>query len=400
MKFKTLFFGLFFLSIFSLQAQNEKFVKKAPSWVIEKSHIKPKNQEGSKSNGGEYPLLYDRQLNLDKKEFYFHWTSLLKNSESVSLYNTLEFSFDPTYQKLEIHFINIIRNGKVINKMSPSEFKIITKEENADRKLYDNNKTLISHLQDIRQGDILDYAYTIKGQNPAYGSHQYASQEFEFSYPLELFYFSVLSSSTKLKYKLLKDAKYPTILNNNGFKRYYWEEENLPAYYFEENTPSWFQNSPMVCFSDIEKWEDVAELSRDFYKVSEEELAYFKKQAMDICKSKDSMEMILDIIRFVQDDIRYLGFEDGLNAFIPHRPKAVFDQRFGDCKDKSLLLSTLLKSIGIKSSPVLVNSYLRENLIDRLASPFVFNHCVSSFFVYDQTYYIDPTMSNQGGECF
>lgn len=400
MKLKHIGFLLGLIFAFSASAQNEEYLSDIPSWVIKKSHLQADETRLSKNSGGEYPLLYDRQVNLDSKEFYYHWTTVLQNSESVSLYNTLEFSFDPSYQEIKIHFINIVRDGVVIDKIKIEDFKIITKEENADRKLYDNEKTLITHLLDIRQGDILDYAITKKGQNPAYAGHQYYSETFQSSTPMEEFYFSVLSSSDKLNYKLLNGAVEPMVALNGDQKQYSWSLENIDPNYYDDNTPSWYFTEPFVCFSDIEKWEDVAKLSQPFYHLSNSDLAYFNKIAREIVKEKDSLKMALELVHFVQDDIRYLGFEDGLNAFVPHSPKKVYDQRFGDCKDKSLLLTALLKSMGFKASPILVNTYLKNELDKRLPSPYVFNHCVAALYLYGRTYLIDPTVSNQGGDIY
>lgn len=400
MLLKLIGFGLALIFSLSTFAQNSDYIKEVPNWVVKNSQFEARDEEGSKSNGGEYPLLYDRQVNLDEKESFFHWTTILKNSESVSVYNTLEFSFDPSYQKLKIHFINVIRDGKLIDKINADEFRIITREENADRKLYDNNKTLISHLSDLRTGDVLDYAFSLKGQNPAYGDHQFTSQDLQSQQALESYYFSVLSSSQKLKYKLLNGAKDPLVKTDGNLKSYTWEFQDVKAFYYEENTPSWFSSIPHVSFSDLQKWQDVARISAPFYQLSKDDLAYFRDLSLDLTKSSDTLKMVQDLIRFVQDEIRYLGFEDGLNAFVPHNPKKVLEQRFGDCKDKSLLLVALLKSIGVNASPLLVNTYLLDKITDKLPSPYLFNHCVASFDLYGQTYYIDPTISNQGGDAF
>ena len=67
----------------------------------------------------------------------------------------------------------------------------------------------------------------------------------------------------------------------------------------------------------------------------------------------------------MQDDIRYLGFENGLNSFKPSKPIEVLKRRFGDCKDKALLLSTLLQSYGIAANPILVNSTYGKNIDEK-----------------------------------
>jgi transglutaminase-like putative cysteine protease len=79
-------------------------------------------------------------------------------------------------------------------------------------------------------------------------------------------------------------------------------------------------------------------------------------------KAADDEEYILEAIRFVQDEVRYLGVETGINTHKPYPPSQILAQRFGDCKDKSLLLTTLLQARNIEAYPVLVNTSLKQSL--------------------------------------
>ena len=54
----------------------------------------------------------------------------------------------------------------------------------------------------------------------------------------------------------------------------------------------------------------------------------------------------------MQDEVRYLGLENGISAYKPSSPNKVYNQRFGDCKDKSLLLVTMLNQMNIEAYPV------------------------------------------------
>jgi transglutaminase-like putative cysteine protease len=58
---------------------------------------------------------------------------------------------------------------------------------------------------------------------------------------------------------------------------------------------------------------------------------------------------------FVQNDVRYVAIELGIGGHQPHPAADVFSRRYGDCKDKVTLLSTMLKEIGIDSYYVLIN---------------------------------------------
>jgi hypothetical protein len=59
---------------------------------------------------------------------------------------------------------------------------------------------------------------------------------------------------------------------------------------------------------------------------------------------------------FVQSDIRYVAIELGIGGLQPHSAQDVFAHRYGDCKDKVTLLSTMLKEMGVDSHYLIVNS--------------------------------------------
>ena len=51
----------------------------------------------------------------------------------------------------------------------------------------------------------------------------------------------------------------------------------------------------------------------------------------------------------------------------PSAPDAVYARRWGDCKEKALLMVTMLRALGIEASPALVNTERRDD-IDRPAT--------------------------------
>jgi hypothetical protein len=62
------------------------------------------------------------------------------------------------------------------------------------------------------------------------------------------------------------------------------------------------------------------------------------------------------LTRFVQTQIRYVGIEIGIGGYQPHLAREVFYHRYGDCKDKATLLSSMLKVAGIDSDYVLIDT--------------------------------------------
>jgi hypothetical protein len=60
-------------------------------------------------------------------------------------------------------------------------------------------------------------------------------------------------------------------------------------------------------------------------------------------------EKVRQIFSWVQQNIKYVAIEDGDNGYVPREASLVLQRRYGDCKDKSSILTALLRSVGLKS---------------------------------------------------
>src|SRR5579872_3192406 len=88
------------------------------------------------------------------------------------------------------------------------------------------------------------------------------------------------------------------------------------------------------------------------------------------------LEKIKALAEFVQNDIRYVAIELGVGGWQPHAASAVFSHRYGDCKDKATLLSSMLSLIGVESFYVVINSQRGSVTPETPASVGSFNHVV------------------------
>jgi transglutaminase-like putative cysteine protease len=78
---------------------------------------------------------------------------------------------------------------------------------------------------------------------------------------------------------------------------------------------------------------------------------------------------------FVQREVRYVAIEIGIGGYQPHPAQDIFRNRYGDCKDKATLLSTMLREIGVESYYVLISTH-RGVVRQEFASPLGFNHAI------------------------
>ena len=92
-----------------------------------------------------------------------------------------------------------------------------------------------------------------------------------------------------------------------------------------------------------------------------------------------------------------MGMEDGAGSYEPTQPSAVFARRYGDCKDKSFLLLTMLRALKIEAYPVLVHTRRRQELAELQPSPILFNHAIVQVNLGGQSYWLDSTANYERG---
>jgi tetratricopeptide (TPR) repeat protein len=99
----------------------------------------------------------------------------------------------------------------------------------------------------------------------------------------------------------------------------------------------------------------------------------------------------------VQEEIRYLSVALGESSHRPALPAEVVARRWGDCKDKTLLLVTLLRALGLEADPVLVASQSPQLPPRLLPHPDAFDHVVAQLRVHGLAYTLDATRLGQRG---
>ncbi len=68
------------------------------------------------------------------------------------------------------------------------------------------------------------------------------------------------------------------------------------------------------------------------------------------------LEKMKALAEFAQKNIRYVAIELGIGGWQPHAAAEVFAHKYGDCKDKATLLSSMLHEVGIESYYVIINT--------------------------------------------
>ncbi|SMF51396.1 Transglutaminase-like enzymes, putative cysteine proteases [Alteromonadaceae bacterium Bs31] len=369
-----------------------------PDWLAK---VKPAKAKGKKKGQNTEYLLVDTQVLADANNYesYYRTTSKLHTSQAVADGSEIHAQFNPEYQALYFHYINIVRNGKTINALQPEAVRLIQREEDLRNGIFDGQVTAIAIVADTRPGDILDYSYTVKGRNPIFGEKVFGAYSAGWGVDVARLHIRILvpkelriqtrEHHTDIKKKLKKKGKY---------LEHVWQAKNVQGIIDEGDYPLWYLRYGWVEFSEYKNWQEVDQWAASMYASIEQESSAVDTLVKTLLEDSHSIEnYVLNALNFVQEDIRYLGLEIGQNSHLPHAPTEVLEKRYGDCKDKSNLLVKILRANNIKANSVLVASNYRHGFKKFLPSPSAFNHVIVRAEVDRNIVWLDPTKTFQAG---
>lgn len=384
----------------SIAATPEIHITAKPTWI---SAYKDYNQKPSLRTvqDGYYYSLSEQQIHIEKKAQYFHYMREIISATGIQNGSQISVSFDPTFEKLDFHEIIVWRNNKPQNRLNLSAFKILADEQDFSKFIYQGTFSANLILDDIRKGDRIEYSFTITGRNPIFDNKFCQDIYLQSSKPMAHQYISLFfSSSRKLNMKLFNKAAKPTVTMENGLTHYVWEGFQVQPAVDNNNEPSWFNNYNHVQLSDFGSWAEVVNWASGINQPTTDikgELAQLVSQ-LKLKFGNDKAAYFRAATRTVQDEVRYMGIEIGEYSHRANRPEKVYAQRYGDCKDKSLLLVSILKANGIDAHMVLVNSSIDDKIDQFMPAANVFDHAVVTANVNGKQVWVDATISNQGGD--
>ncbi len=248
---------------------------------------------------------------------------------------------------------------------------------------YDDSKTLTAIFPDVASGDLVAFEYDVEekpswegffGQFIFQSDLPVVASAFELTIPAG---WEIRTSGQHL------EPVTASIIENT----YKWSANALSYRPAEPYMPDWSSQTRRIeysCFGQDENkskgfnnWNDVSKWVRSIY---ERESANDENLAALIAKIKSESvtphDRLLKVAKWMQDNIRYVAVELGMGRFQPRVSTLTLSNKYGDCKDKSELMRTILAGIGIPSQPVL--AMVGEQVDENFPSPAQFNHVILS----------------------
>ncbi len=343
-------------------------------------------------------ILKDRQINAQVNQTFNHEVRQILTPSGLQNHSEISIDYDPSCQLLTFHWVRIWRGTNSLNRLDPDEIRISQRGPGANEPLFSAEKLAVVTLEDVRVGDIIDYAYSVLGDNPVASDHFASRVETQSSDPID-----------RLTTRLLWPAARHLYIQNHGVDIQYakarkgdlieftWNLRNVPGWPVEPFLPTWYEPFPWVQLSEFQKWSDVNRFALGLFTNTAPLSPELTRAINQWKRLPGPEERVLAALRFVQDEIENQAIENGASGYKPESPSTVFARRTGDGKDKNFLLVTILRALGVEAHPAFVNTMLRQTVADLEPSATVFNHVITQVNLHGQIYWLDATANYERG---
>jgi transglutaminase-like putative cysteine protease len=273
-------------------------------------------------------------------------------------WSTFEESWEPWHQERPVVRARVVTADGVEHPLDP-----VTLTESSqtpdDPDMFEDGKVLRAPLPAIRPGAVVEQMVTVRDNSPFFAGGVVRQHGFDLG---------VLVRHSRLALDAPQGIPLrwvsrglpgmtPRDAAENGRRRLTFEVRDLePAEEAEPGLPPEVPRTAYVAFSTGRSWEELARRYSEIVDraIRGSDVAAFLRSAGGPAASQ--LETIDRLLARMSDEVRYTGIELGEGGLIPRKPAETLKRRFGDCKDKAVLLTALLRASDIPAYVALLNA--------------------------------------------
>lgn len=302
-------------------------------------------------------------------------------------YGTMSLYFDPSYQQVVIQAAASVSPAGVVKQVSPLQVQLLN---TGSYNTFSSRKELALAVPGLEEGSVAILKYQVVTQRSIM-EHDWAEELFtQQNYPIAAYKLNV-SWSNESPISWSKDTEVVECEQLNNTLD--CQGEDIPAFEGDYQV-LWRDGINRVSLGSLNSWQDVADLASTRMAAASTDQTGLDNLFLRLTVgAKSTDEKIERILAFVSRDIRYVSRSEFGHAMTPHDIAETIENRFGDCKDKSTLLLSLLKKLNLEPELVLVATNRNDPERVIIPSMLAFNHVIVCFEYDGQRYCVDPTDS-------
>ncbi len=329
-----------------------------------------------------------------------HQVVKILTERGIQRYGDIAIPYQPNSQNIAINIARTITSDGTVLTPPDEAFNDVTPPGLLSYNLYSDMMWRVISMVGLSPGVYIEYQVTLEDKlEKVAGNETWITGGFNFQsseVTLETVYALRLPQKQHLQWKTDNFEIEPEIsYEENGIVLYIWRHGEMPALKLEDGMPHINDIAPRLSYSSIASWDDVYKWYKDLTKGRYASNQDIQETVEELTENLTTDEaMIRTIYYFVAKHIRYVGIELGQSAYQPSAAAEVLQKQYGDCKDKTTLLISMLDLVGIKAYPVMLSTFPYQRVDTTLPSLSQFNHIIAAIPKDKENYiWLDPTSS-------
>lgn len=325
-------------------------------------------------------------------------------------YSEREVGYSPTFfvvKNLEANSYLPDGKGK-FKKQAVTEFKDEGQVDGGSI-FYDGYRYKKFKFSSLTSGVISETKYTYVYKDPSHLGPFY----FMWGAPHHTMSYTVtVSEDVKIGYRFFGDSSFVkhTVTKDGSNTIHKWEANEVLASksYDDAVNDRYFEPHVYVYITAYKTksnvWQPLFGSEKDLYlhdykyieNLNKEPITNDLKAVVDSIKntSKSERDIMRSIYYWVQQNMRYIAFEDGLGGQVPREANDVFNKKFGDCKDFSSLLTIMMRAAGLNSYMAWIGTRDLPYSYNDLPLGYASNHMIATAYLDDEWVFIDGTSNH------
>ncbi|NNM54466.1 MAG: DUF3857 domain-containing protein [Spirochaetales bacterium] len=272
------------------------------------------------------------------------WVYRIQSLDAVNSWGQIKISWSPWHEERPVIKGRVINPDGNVWPLDPSA--LVEVQNSANNLLYSDSKTIQAPYPHVVVGSVIEEEVTtvshpllphagVADQWQLGSSASILAQDISISVPAQSpFHLKVYGTSA------------PSIVQQDETSRHLWHISQGPipgSLVSEENLPRNAVTYPGLAFSTAPDWGALA--SEYSQQINQKLLDSTVKLPTGIVTTS-LPETAAHLMQWINRKVRYVGLELGENSIVPYLPQTILNRGYGDCKDKAVLLTALLRLAG------------------------------------------------------
>jgi transglutaminase-like putative cysteine protease len=332
---------------------------------------------------------------------------LLLNDLAPGVYNTANVYHSSFHNLSSLEAYSYIPTKKDYKRLTGSLLK--TTNMKSENIFFDDNQISVVSFPGLVKNAYTETKYSIEHTELAFLPIFY----FQWYLPTVANEFQITAPKSVHIKTILKDIDpsmvTTTVEEHKNTVTYTWKTKSIGRYKEYSNAPSSPAGLPRIIpyITDytlpgtnekVALISDTKSLYQFLYRyiaaVNQKEDAAIQQKVNELTnKCTDNGCKAAAIYKWVQDNIKYVAFEDSLGGFVPREAADIYQRKFGDCKDMSSLLVSMFRAAGLEAYFTWIGTRDKPYFYSEVPLPLVSNHMICAWKNEGKWIFVDGTHS-------